>query len=72
MSNAPVTEPFALAILLAQREQLRMVLLSLPLVQEEHRGVVRAGAIQLLGAVEDALGYERTYPKRDTRRRERI
>jgi len=66
------TNPLTIAILVTQREQLRMILLSLSLIDEPYRHQVRAGAIQMLGAVEDALGYERTYPRRDERRRERV
>lgn len=60
-----------LAILVTQRENLRMLLLTLPLVDEQYRDKVKAGAIQALGAVEDALGYERSFPPRDKRHRER-
>ena len=32
---------------------------------------LRAGAVQFLGALEDALGMERTMPRREDRRNER-
>jgi len=72
MTTATDNNALTLAILVTQREQLRMVLLSLSLIDEPYRNQVKAGAIQMLGAVEDALGYERTYPRRDERRRERV
>lgn len=65
-------EPLVLAVLLSNRESLRSVLLLLPLLPEDRRGDVRAGAIKALGAIEDALGEKRTFPTRDERRRERV
>jgi hypothetical protein len=64
-------DPILLALLASQREGLRALLLLLPTMPDAHRQDVKAGAIMALGAVEDALGLERTVPKRDERRRER-
>ena len=69
MSDLPA--PLTLSMLVTQREGLRMLLLTLPFIDVQHRNDVKAGAMQALGAIEDALGYERTYPSRDARRRER-
>lgn len=69
--TSAIPTPLTLSMLVTQRESLRMLLLTLPFIDEAYRNDVKAGAMQALGAVEDALGYERTYPKRDERRRER-
>lgn len=69
MSDMPA--PLTLSMLVTQREGLRMLLLTLPFIDAAYRNDVKAGAMQALGAIEDALGYERTYPKRNERRRER-
>ena len=55
------------ALLLSQRAAL---LAMLPVVVT--RPELKAGAVQWLGALEDALGLERTIPRREERRRERI
>jgi hypothetical protein len=65
-------EPFTLAILTAQRESLRALLLLVPTLPEDRRSEVRAGAVQALGAIEDVLGVPRTFAPRDERRRERL
>lgn len=59
-------------LLAAQAANLRALLACLPSLPEEHRQSARAGAVQALGALEDALGVERTIPRREERRRERM
>lgn len=59
-------------LLHAQAANLRALLAYLPALPEEHRASARAGAVQALGALEDALGMPRTIPRRDDRRRERV
>ena len=66
-----MNDAFATAFMTSQREQLRALLLWLDAIPEERRADVRAGCVQALGAIEDALGVERTLPKREVRRRER-
>ena len=65
-------EPLTIALLTSQREGLRALLLVLPSITEVHRNDVKAGVVMALSAVEDALGMERTLPRRDERRRERL
>jgi hypothetical protein len=55
------------AVLLSQRAAL---LAALPVVVA--RPDLKAGAVQWLGALEDALGMERTIPRRDERRAARL
>ena len=55
------------AMLLSQRAAL---LAMLPVVVT--RPDLKAGAVQWLGALEDALGLERTIPRREERRAERL
>jgi len=64
-------EPFTLAMLTAQRENLRALLLVVSSIPEARRANVRAGAIAALGAIEDALELPRTYVPQPERRRER-
>lgn len=61
-------DPFAIAFMTSQREQLRALLLWLDAIPEASRPSVRAGCIQALGAIEDALNIERTFPRREVRR----
>ena len=69
--TADSIDPLALAVLAATREQLRAALLVLSALPGAHRNDVRAGVVQALGACEDVLGLERTYPRREERRQER-
>jgi hypothetical protein len=65
-------DAFAIAFMTSQREQLRALLLWLDAIPEEKRADVRAGSIQALGAIEDALGVERTLPRKYQREAERV
>lgn len=62
------------AILKAYQAQTLMILALLNdyFPDDEHRPSIRAGCIQALGAVEEALQVERTFPRRDARRAERV
>lgn len=64
-------EPAALAFLTAQRENMRAMLLLLALVPDDRRDHMKHSCVQLLGALEDTLGVERTFPPRQERRRAR-
>jgi hypothetical protein len=66
-----MNDALAIAILTTQREGLRALLLCLPMIDERHRGRIRSATIHALGAVEDAMGYPRTFPPREERHRER-
>ena len=66
-------DPAMLHVLLtAQRANVQALLMLTPHVPEAQRMTVRAGAIQALGAIEDALGVPRTFPTRAERHRARI
>lgn len=67
MTAAPLDDTLHRAMLLSQRAAL---LAMLPVVLA--RPELKAGAVQWLGALEDALDMERTIPRRDDRRRERL
>lgn len=67
-----MTDAFVAALLRSQREQLRATLLILDHVSDRHRSLVRGGCMQALGAIEDALGEDRTFPRREERRRDRL
>jgi len=60
------------AVLRSQREGLRAALLLLEHLPDTHRAPVKAGCVQALGAIEDALGEPRTVPTRDQRRQGRV
>lgn len=67
MSAAAVDDTLHRAMLLSQRAAL---LAMLPVVVA--RPELKAGAVQWLGALEDALGLERTIPRREERRAGRV
>ena len=67
MSTTPADDTLHRAMLLSQRAAL---LAMLPVVVT--RPDLKAGAVQWLGALEDALGLERTIPRREERRAERL
>lgn len=71
MTTEPLPDIAAQLLLTSGREQMRAVLGFLALIPPEHRPSVRAGCIQALGAIEEALGVERTFPKREVRRQVR-
>lgn len=60
-------------LLIVVRHMLALLLLRCA-PHDDARQTLRAGAIQLLGAIEDALGVERTFaPRRERRaRRKRV
>jgi hypothetical protein len=64
-------DPTTHILLHAQRANLQALLALLLTVPEAQRNSVRAGAVQALGALEDALGVERTMSRREERREER-
>lgn len=72
MTAGTISNDVAAILLRAQRAQLQALLTLLPSIPEEHRQSAKAGAVQALGALEDALGLERTIPRKAERSENRV